>query len=118
MSQGYFQSDGVKIGYEVFGDGAPTLLLLPAWTIIHSRFWKPQVPYLARHLRVITFDRPGNGKSDRTADPQHTGWPRSPARPGGDGRHRHRSRRLVSLSRGAGVIKLAADYPDRVPGSF
>jgi hypothetical protein len=25
--------DGVKLHYEVFGDGEPTLLLLPAWTI-------------------------------------------------------------------------------------
>jgi pimeloyl-ACP methyl ester carboxylesterase len=28
-----------------------------------------QVPYLARHYRVITFDGRGNGKSDRPADP-------------------------------------------------
>jgi hypothetical protein len=46
------QCDGVNIGYEVFGDATPTLLLLPAWTIIHSRFWKLQVPYLAHHFRV------------------------------------------------------------------
>ncbi|MFN2485252.1 MAG: alpha/beta fold hydrolase, partial [Acidimicrobiia bacterium] len=41
------------------------------WTIIHSRFWKFQVPYLSRHFRVITFDGPGNGKSDRSTDPRH-----------------------------------------------
>jgi pimeloyl-ACP methyl ester carboxylesterase len=58
-AEGFVQCDGVKIGYEVFGDGTPALLLLPTWTIIHSRFWKLQVPYLARHFRVITFDRPG-----------------------------------------------------------
>ncbi|MDX1658627.1 MAG: alpha/beta fold hydrolase [Nitriliruptorales bacterium] len=67
--QGYVEHDGVKIGYEVFGDGAPTLLLMPTWTIVHSRFWKLQVPYLARHHRVVTFDGPGNGRSDRPVDP-------------------------------------------------
>ena len=68
-TEGYVERDGVKVGYEVFGHGTPTLLLLPAWTIVHSRFWKMQVPYLADHFRVITFDRPGNGRSDRTLDP-------------------------------------------------
>ncbi len=47
--------------------GEQTLLLLPPWAIVHSRFWKLQVPYLARHFRVITFDPRGNGASDRPA---------------------------------------------------
>ena len=68
--EGFVENNGVKIGYEVFGSGTPTLLLLPTWTIIHSRFWKLQVPYLARHFRVITFDGPGNGRSDRPLDLQ------------------------------------------------
>ena len=42
---------------------------MPTWSIIHSRLWKMQVPYLARHYRVVTFDGRGNGKSDRPADP-------------------------------------------------
>jgi hypothetical protein len=42
-SDGYVDHGGVKLHYEVFGDGQPTLLLLPTWTI-HSRFWKAQVP--------------------------------------------------------------------------
>lgn len=67
--EGHVVHDGVKIGYEVHGDGSPTLLLLPTWTIIHSRFWKAQVPYLARHHRVVTFDGPGNGRSERALDP-------------------------------------------------
>jgi pimeloyl-ACP methyl ester carboxylesterase len=56
--EGYLDLDGVKLHYEVFGDGAPTLLLLPAWTIVQSRCWKAQVPYLARHFRVVTYDGP------------------------------------------------------------
>jgi pimeloyl-ACP methyl ester carboxylesterase len=64
-ADGFVDRDGVKLHYEVFGQGSPTLLLLPTWTIIHSRFWKAQVPYLARHFRVVTYDGPGNGRSDR-----------------------------------------------------
>jgi pimeloyl-ACP methyl ester carboxylesterase len=55
----------VRIFYEVYGTGAPTLLLLPTWEIVHSRAWKFQIPYFARHCRVLTFDRRGNGRSDR-----------------------------------------------------
>ncbi len=61
--------DGVRLGYEVFGSGDPAVLLMPTWTIIHSRFWKMQVPYLSRRHRVITYDGPGNGRSDRITDP-------------------------------------------------
>jgi pimeloyl-ACP methyl ester carboxylesterase/predicted glycosyltransferase len=63
--RGYADVGGVRIAYEVFGDGEQTILLLPPWAIIHSRFWKLQVPYLARHFRVVTFDPRGNGLSDR-----------------------------------------------------
>jgi pimeloyl-ACP methyl ester carboxylesterase len=66
---GHVEVGGVRIGYEVFGTVEPTLLLLPTWTIIQSRFWKAQVPYFARHYRVLTFDGAGNGRSDRTTDP-------------------------------------------------
>ena len=61
----YVEREGVKIHYEVYGEAGSTLLLLPAWSIVHSRLWKAQIPYLARHYRVITFDGRGNGLSDR-----------------------------------------------------
>jgi pimeloyl-ACP methyl ester carboxylesterase/predicted glycosyltransferase len=57
--------DGVRIGYEVFGDGHAALLFMPSWSIVHSRVWKGQVAHFARHHRVITFDGRGNGRSDR-----------------------------------------------------
>jgi pimeloyl-ACP methyl ester carboxylesterase len=65
LRDGYVERDGIKIFYEVFGDGEPTVLLLPTWSLIHSRHWKMQIPYLSRHCRVITFDGRGNGRSDR-----------------------------------------------------
>ncbi|HEY8641645.1 MAG TPA: alpha/beta fold hydrolase [Candidatus Dormibacteraeota bacterium] len=66
--EGAVSRDGVRIHYEVFGSGERALLLLPTWSIIHSRHWKGQVPYFARRYRVITFDGRGNGLSDRPQD--------------------------------------------------
>lgn len=57
---GQIESCGVNIGFDVFGDGAPTFLLMPTWTILHARFWKMQVPYLAGRYRVINFTIPPN----------------------------------------------------------
>jgi pimeloyl-ACP methyl ester carboxylesterase/predicted glycosyltransferase len=62
---GYVERDGVRVFYEIYGEGEPTVLLLPTWSLIHSRHWKMQIPYLARHCRVVTFDGRGNGHSDR-----------------------------------------------------
>jgi pimeloyl-ACP methyl ester carboxylesterase len=66
---GYVERDGVRIYYELYGSGEPTVLLLPTWSLLHSRHWKMQIPYLARHCRVVTFDGRGNGRSDRPLDP-------------------------------------------------
>ena len=60
--------DGVRVFWERYGDGSPTILLMPTWSIVHSRHWKLQIPYLARHFRVVTFDGRGNGRSDRPTE--------------------------------------------------
>ena len=113
---GFVERDGVWSFYEVYGTGDTTVLLMPTWSIIHSRHWKLQIPYLARSWRVITFDGRGNGRSDRPSDPEAyreeefaadalavmdaTATPRAV---------------LVSLSRGAErSLLLAADHPERV----
>jgi pimeloyl-ACP methyl ester carboxylesterase len=61
--------DGVRLAFDVYGGGDPTIVLLPSAPIIHARQWKAQIPYLSRSYRVIAYDGRGNGRSDRPADP-------------------------------------------------
>jgi pimeloyl-ACP methyl ester carboxylesterase/predicted glycosyltransferase len=66
--EGFVERDGQRLFYEVYGEGEETIFLLPTW-LIHSRHWKMQIPYLARHFRVLVMDGLGNGRSDRCRDP-------------------------------------------------
>src|SRR5688500_11575726 len=63
--KGFVERDGVRLFYEVYGDGPDTLVLLPPWSIVHSRVYKAQIPYFSEHFRCITYDPRGNGRSDR-----------------------------------------------------
>ncbi len=65
---GYLDRDGAAVWYEAYGSDGPTVLLMPTWEIVYSRAWKFQIPYLARHCRVVTFDRRGSGRSGRPAE--------------------------------------------------
>ncbi len=64
-SEGFVERDGVKLHYEVYGQGPETMVFLPPWSIVHSRVYKAQLPYFSERFRCITFDARGNGKSDR-----------------------------------------------------
>lgn len=57
--------DGVEIYYEVYENDGPTILFIPPSPITHSRIFKGQIPFLARHFRVVTLDGRGNGRSGR-----------------------------------------------------
>ena len=118
--EGYVERDGVRVFYEVYGDGEPTVFLLPTWSIIHSRHWKMQIPYLARHFRVLTFDGRGNGKADRPSGDRRlhrVGVRRGLA--GRDGRDRDGERPWSSASPAArcGARSSRANHPDRVLGA-
>jgi pimeloyl-ACP methyl ester carboxylesterase len=114
--QGYVERDGVRLFYEVYGEGEPTAFLLPTWSIVPSRFWKFQIAYLARHCRVVTFDGRGNGRSDRPggAEAYSIDEFAADALAVMDATSTERAS-LVALSCGAlWATVLAADHADRV----
>jgi pimeloyl-ACP methyl ester carboxylesterase/predicted glycosyltransferase len=62
----YADSKGVKIWYEIHGQGDPTLVMVPGFQIVHSESFKRNyVPHLSRHMRLVTLDLRGSGKSDK-----------------------------------------------------
>jgi pimeloyl-ACP methyl ester carboxylesterase/predicted glycosyltransferase len=106
----------VRVAYESFGAGEHAILFLPSWTLVTQRQWKAQVPYLARHCRVVTFDPRGNGGSDRPEDPAAyaDGEVALDALAVLDALGIEQAA-LVSLSGGAvPALMLAADHPQRV----
>ncbi len=117
-AEGLVERDGVRVAYEVYGEGGPTILFVPTWHIVHSRLWKAQIPYFARHCRVVTFDPRGNGKSDRPAEPESYDEREMAADIVAvmDATATARAT-LVTLSLGAqrGLL-VAAEHPDRVDG--
>ena len=121
-SSGYAKSrDGLSLYYEVFGSGDPTIVLLPANPISHSRLWKGQVHYLARHFRLIAYDGRGNGLSDHP-DPSRDwnwSWNVEDCLRVMDATGTEKAV-LVGIC-GDGVwpsIQIAARHPDRVLGVF
>ena len=117
--EGYVERDGVRISYEVYGHGEPTVLLLPTWSLLHSRHWKMQIPYLARHCRVVTFDGRGNGRSDRPLEPAAYDE-REFAADALAVLDATQTQRAVIIGFSLGVqrgLLLAAEHPDRVDGA-
>ncbi len=68
--QGLVDRDGVGIAWERYGSGEAAVTFPPVFNIAHSRLWKAQVPWLARHARVLAIDPRGNGRSDRPSEPE------------------------------------------------
>jgi pimeloyl-ACP methyl ester carboxylesterase len=73
--EGFIVRDGVRVHYQVFGNGRRTILLLPSWSVVHSELWAKQVPHLAERYTVVAFDGRGNGSSDRPSGPSaYSDW--------------------------------------------
>ncbi len=117
--EGFVEREGVRLSWERYGSGEPTVLLLPTWSVVHSRHWKAQIPYLSRHFRVLTFDGRGNGRSDRPstleayAEREFAQDAIAVMDAAGVS-----SATMVALSAGANwAALLAADHPERVDGA-
>ena len=65
----YVEHDGVKIAWQVFGDGPAEILFVPGWVSNVDLFWQYPQPReffteLAGFGRVAVYDKPGTGASD------------------------------------------------------
>src|SRR4051794_41596393 len=65
----FVDRDGLRVHYEVYGEGDLTVFLLMPDTIVHSRAWKAQIPFLARFCQVVVIDPRGNGGAGRPTPP-------------------------------------------------
>jgi pimeloyl-ACP methyl ester carboxylesterase len=114
---GYVEhGDGVRVFYEVYGDSPDVVCLLPPWAIFHSRAWSAQIPYLARHFRVLAIDPRGNGRSDR---PRHAAAYSRAAHVRDvlavlDATDTERAMLAGASPRAALALALAVEHPDRV----
>jgi pimeloyl-ACP methyl ester carboxylesterase/predicted glycosyltransferase len=118
-AEGFVERDGANVFYEVYGEGEETVFLLPTWSIVHSRSWKMQISYFARHFRVLTMDGLGNGRADRCRDPRRYDAAEF-ARDCLAVMDASATERavLVGLSRGAQyLLSLARIAPERVAGA-
>jgi pimeloyl-ACP methyl ester carboxylesterase len=117
--EGVVERDGVRVYWERYGTGEPAVFFLPTWSIVHSRVWKQQLPYFARHARALTFDGRGNGRSDRPAGPSAYAEREFAADAVAvlDASGTERAV-VVALSAGANwAALLAAEHPERVAGA-
>ncbi|TDN92067.1 alpha/beta hydrolase [Microbacterium sp. BK668] len=109
---------GDRVRYEVYGEGEPTVYLLMPDTIVQSRAWKAQIPFLARFFRVVVSDPRGNGGSTtpRSAEGFEDRLMIDDAWAVLDAVGADRAV-LVGLCTGAGyVVMMAAEAPQRVLG--
>ena len=120
VESGFAELDGIRVAYDVYGEGDETILLFAPWAIVHSRYWKLQVPYLARHFRVITFDARGNGRSDRPTSSDQYG-----ARVGAadalevlDATDTASCVVITHCGSAGAALLLAARHPERVQGAL
>jgi pimeloyl-ACP methyl ester carboxylesterase len=65
----YVERDGVKIAWQVFGEGSAEILFVPGWVSNVDLFWQYPRPReffteLASFARVAVYDKPGTGASD------------------------------------------------------
>ncbi|MFX1365294.1 MAG: alpha/beta fold hydrolase [Promethearchaeota archaeon] len=63
----FAEVNGIRICYELHGDGYPVILIHGFG--LHKGFWLAQIPELAEHFKVISLDNRGSGRSDHPKEP-------------------------------------------------
>lgn len=117
-TDGFVERDGVRVFFEAYGDGEPTFLLLPTWSVLHSAHGRLQIADLARDNRVVTFDGRGNGRSDRPRgrDAYRSEQFVADAVAVLDATQTERAIVVACSTATLWLMRLAAEHPDRVLG--
>lgn len=68
----YIDYDGSKVYYNVEGEGEPLLLL--HGNTVSSGLFKDEIPFFKQFYKVIYFDYPGHGKSERLGEFKEDFW--------------------------------------------
>ncbi|MBY8987294.1 MAG: alpha/beta hydrolase [Candidatus Lokiarchaeota archaeon] len=66
MVESFAEVNGIKISYEIFGDGYPVVLVHGFGDTKEG--WRAQTPELSKKFKVIRFDNRGAGSSDKPRD--------------------------------------------------
>jgi class 3 adenylate cyclase len=115
----YAQSGDVNIAYQVMGDGPIDIILVPGLTSNIEMFhelpgYTATLRRLARFARIITFDKRGQGLSDRMSGAPSLEQRMDDVRTVMDETSAQRAA-ILSFSEGACMSALfAATYPERV----
>lgn len=116
--QGRFVTvDGVRLHYAIAGEGPPVVLLHGNGSMIDELVASGLPALLAQHYRVVMFDRPGFGYSERPHDRAWTAQSQASTLAFALERLGIGRATIVGHSWGALVaLALALDHPERVRG--
>ncbi len=113
----FLEIEGSRVHYLERGDGPPVVLLHGNVVSADDYVWSGVLDAAARHHRVVAFDRPGYGYSDRPSGKLWT--------PAAQARHLRQAFAKLGLERPVVVghswgtlvaLSLALDHPDAVGG--
>lgn len=103
---------GVRLAYEIVGDGPPVLLMMG---LGYARWgWGPLTPLLAERLRVVSYDNRGIGESDVPPGPYTTRELAEDAVAVLDAVELERAHVVATSLGGMAAQELAIAFPDRV----
>jgi pimeloyl-ACP methyl ester carboxylesterase len=110
MTTSFVESGGVRLAYDVTGDGPPLVLLHAG--IVDRRMWDELLPLLRDAVTIIRYDARGFGESARPPDGEFARWDDLFAVMDGAGVERAH---LVGVSQGAETaLDATITAPERV----